>query len=82
MKKILTVLAASALLASCASTSTTSGGGVKSYPKDTCIVTDNKLGSMGSPITKTYGNQEVKFCCNPCVEKFEKNPSKYLAKIQ
>lgn len=81
MKKILTLLAASAFLASCASTSTTSGG-VKPYPKDTCIVTDNKLGSMGSPITKTYGNQEVKFCCAPCVEKFEKNPSKYLAKIQ
>lgn len=54
----------------------------KSYTRDTCIVSDNKLGSMGSPVTKVYGDQEVKFCCKPCVAKFEKNPSKYLAKVQ
>lgn len=53
----------------------------KSYPLKTCIVTDNKLGSMGTPITKTYDGQEVKFCCKPCVKKFEKNPAKYLAKL-
>lgn len=53
----------------------------KSYSKDVCIVTDNKLGSMGRVITKTYGDQEVKFCCKPCVGKFEKNPKKYLSKL-
>lgn len=53
----------------------------KPYTKDVCIVSDNKLGSMGRPITKTYGDQEVKFCCKPCVKKFEKNPKKYLAKL-
>ena len=71
---------ASAFLASCAATGT-GGGGVKPYPKITCIVTDNKLGSMGTPVTKVYGDQEVKFCCKPCVAKFEKNPQKYLAKL-
>lgn len=53
----------------------------KSYPKDTCIVSDNKLGSMGTPITKVHEGQEVKFCCKPCVKKFDKNPAKYLGKL-
>ncbi len=54
---------------------------VKPYPLKTCIVTDSKLGSMGDPVTKIYNGQEVKFCCAPCVKKFEANPEKYLAKI-
>jgi YHS domain-containing protein len=44
-------------------------------------VTDNKLGSMGTPITKVYADQEVKFCCKPCIAKFEKDPQRYLAKL-
>ena len=46
------------------------------------IVTGNKLGSMGDPVTKVYGNQEVKFCCKPCVAKYEKNPGKYASNIR
>ena len=53
----------------------------KSYPLNTCLVTDNELGSMGKVITKVYDGQEIKFCCKPCVKKFEKNPAKYLAKL-
>jgi len=53
----------------------------KSYSKDICIVTDNELGSMGRVITKVYDGQEVKFCCKPCVKKFENNPQKYLSKL-
>jgi len=64
-------------LASCA----TSGGGAKPYPLSTCIVSDNKLGSMGTPVTKVHQGQEVKFCCEPCVKKFDANPGKYLAKL-
>jgi hypothetical protein len=54
----------------------------KPYPKDVCIVSDNKLGSMGRIVTKTYENQEVKFCCKPCVKKFDKDPKKYLSKLE
>ncbi len=79
MKTIIT-LVASAFLASCAGTATTAGD-VKPYTRNTCIVSDNKLGSMGTPITKVYGDQEVKFCCKPCIAKFEKDPQKYLAKL-
>ncbi len=79
MKKILTLLSA-VVLASCAAPSNSAS--VKPYTPDTCIVTDNKLGSMGTPITKVYGDQEVKFCCKPCIAKFEKEPQRYLKKIQ
>ena len=51
------------------------------YPLKYCVVTDNELGSMGKVITKVYGDQQIKFCCKPCVAKFEKNPKKYLAKL-
>lgn len=53
----------------------------KPYPHNYCLVTDNELGSMGRPVTKVYNGQEVKFCCKPCVAKFEKNPEKYLARL-
>jgi hypothetical protein len=79
MKTIIT-LVTTVLLASCAGTGTSAT--VKPYPLDTCIVTDNKLGSMGTPITKVYGDQQVKFCCKPCIAKFENNPERYLTKIR
>ena len=77
------------LLSACSSTSSnphaghqmTSADGVKAYTKDTCIVTGNKLGSMGDPITLVHQGQEVKFCCKPCVAKFKANPDKYLANL-
>jgi hypothetical protein len=79
-KSILTILA-SLLLASCASTSSSTKGGVKPYPLKTCIVTGNDLGSMGDEQRLVYQGQEIKFCCEPCVGKFQKNPAKYLAKL-
>lgn len=74
-------------LAACASTDTgstataTTAKGVKPYTSDMCITTDNKLGSMGDPVTMVYEGQEVKFCCQPCVAKFKANPKKYLANL-
>ncbi len=66
-----------AALAACAAFA----GEVKPYPSDVCIVSDNKLGSMGKPVTIVHNGQEVKFCCKPCVAKFNRNPEKYLKKI-
>jgi len=85
---ILVALLTTCLLASCASTgsdsnsSATSAGGVKPYPLDICIVTDNELGSMGDPISLIHEGQEVKFCCRPCVKKFQRDPQRYLAQLQ
>jgi len=76
------IAVAAVWLTSCVSTDpVASGSGVKRYPLNTCIVTDNELGSMGDIITKTYGNQEVSFCCKPCIRKFEADPEKFLAKL-
>lgn len=55
--------------------------GTKPYPLKTCLVSGNTLGSMGDPVTKVYDGQEIKFCCKPCVKKFEANQAKYLAKL-
>ena len=74
MKAILTLAAVTALLITAASAA-------KRYPLNYCLVTDNELGSMGKVVTKVYDGQEIKFCCKPCVAKFEKNPAKYLAKL-
>ena len=51
------------------------------YPLKTCLVTDNALGSMGKILTKSYRGQEVKFCCKPCIKKFDAAPSRYLQKL-
>lgn len=81
MKTKLTAFFTTALLgvslASCSST-----GSAKPYPLDTCIVSGNKLGSMGRPVTRVYNGQEVKFCCQPCTEDFAANPEKYMAKLK
>ena len=73
--KIVTLIIAG--FAACA----VSAAEVKPYPSDVCIVSGNKLGSIGTPVTMIHNGQEVKFCCKPCVAKFKKDPEKYLKKI-
>lgn len=43
-----------------------------------CIVTGNKLGSMGKPIAFEHEGKKYWVCCSPCIKKFKKNPDKYL----
>lgn len=52
------------------------------YPLDTCLVTGEKLGSMGTPISQVFEGQEIKFCCSGCPEKFKADPKKYLKKLE
>ena len=54
----------------------------KSYPLDTCIVADEKLGSMGDPYVFVHEGQELKLCCKGCLKDFNKEPGKYLPKLQ
>lgn len=85
MKKLLhllTVGTVAFLLTACASTESAAAAGAKTYPLKVCIVTDNDLGSMGTPITLVHEGQTVKFCCKPCVKKFKAEPQKYLAKLK
>ena len=53
----------------------------KPYPLEKCVVSGEKLGEMGKPVTLTYKGQEMKFCCKDCVKKFNKDPKKYLKKM-
>ncbi len=55
---------------------------VKSYPLKTCIVSDEKLGEMGDPYVFTHKGQELKLCCKSCLKDFNKNPDKYLKKLE
>ena len=63
------------------SMSPASAADVKPYPLKTCLVSGNELGAMGKPVSKVYNGQEIKFCCKPCIKKFEATPAKYLAKL-
>jgi hypothetical protein len=58
------------------------------YPMTTCVVSGDKLddNSMGGPIDYVYQakgqpDRLIRFCCKDCVKDFEKEPAKYLAKL-
>jgi len=48
----------------------------------TCPVSGDKLGEMGQPYVFVYQGQEIKLCCSGCKKDFDKDPAKYLKKIQ
>jgi len=52
------------------------------YPSMTCLVKDSKLGSMGKPFVHVHEGVTVKFCCEGCLKDFNKEPEKYLAKLE
>lgn len=51
------------------------------YPLDVCVVSGEKLGSMGEPVIVTQEGVTVKFCCEHCIPDFEKDPAKFVAKV-
>lgn len=51
------------------------------YPRRTCVVSGETLGSMGESIDYVTGNRLVRFCCKACVKQFEKDPAAYLDKL-
>ena len=55
---------------------------LKEYPLKICLVSDNKLGSMGKPYKFTHKDQRILLCCKPCLKKFTKEPVKYLKKLE
>lgn len=54
----------------------------KPYPLETCLVSGEKLGSMGEPHVFVHNGQEIKMCCDKCVPKFNKDPETYLDKLK
>ena len=53
----------------------------KPYPLTTCIVSGEKLDSMGKPFVYDHEGREVRFCCKNCVKDFKKEPEKYLKQL-
>lgn len=54
---------------------------VKPYKATTCLVSDEKLGDMGEEFVFVYKAQEIKLCCKSCKKDFDKDPAKYIAKL-
>ena len=55
----------------------------KPYPLKTCIVSDEPLGGEhGEAYTFVHEGQEIKLCCKPCLKDFNKEPAKYLKKLE
>lgn len=57
-----------------------------SYPLKVCLTSDERLGAMGENaefIYRAKGQPDrlVLFCCDGCEEDFNKEPAKYLAKL-
>lgn len=56
------------------------------YPLDTCVVSGDKLGEMGTPVEyvhKEEGKPDrlVLLCCKGCIRDFKKSPEQYLKKL-
>jgi hypothetical protein len=55
----------------------------KPYPLKTCVVSDEKFGGeMGEPYVFTYKDREVKLCCKSCLKDFNKEPAKFVKKME
>lgn len=48
------------------------------YPLDYCLVSGQKLGSMGDPVQYDHHGREIKFCCSGSIDEFKKNSNTYL----
>lgn len=56
-------------------------GAAQPYTLTTCVVSGEKLGSMGKPYVFVHDGQEVKLCCKNCLKSFHADPMMYLTKI-
>ena len=55
----------------------------KPYPLDTCLVSGEKLGSGGmTPYAFAYQGREIQLCCKDCLKDFNKEPAKFLKKLE
>lgn len=53
----------------------------ENYPFQTCIVRDNRLGSMGDPAEVILAGRLVRLCCPPCERDLRADPAKYIAQL-
>ena len=53
---------------------------VKPYPLKTCIVADDKLDK--DAVSFEYQGREYKLCCESCRKDFDKEPAKFVKKLE
>lgn len=51
---------------------------VSSYPLSTCFVSGDPL---DDPVDALYGDRLLRFCCKGCLRSFNKNPAKFLPRL-
>lgn len=51
------------------------------YKVDVCVVSGEKLGSMGDPIDVLYGTRLVRLCCKGCTKAVAKKGPELIAKL-
>ena len=77
------VLTGAALLALATITSTADDKKAPTPDKmTTCPVSGDKLGEMGKPYVFEYKGREVKLCCPDCKKDFDKDPAKFMKKVE
>ena len=56
----------------------------KAYTLNTCAVSDEKFEADPDmkPYVFTYGDREIKLCCKSCKKDFDKDPAKYVKKVE
>ena len=52
------------------------------YPLDVCVVSGEKLGTMGDPYVIKHDGKTVKFCCSNCIKEFNKDSAKYMSILE
>ena len=55
---------------------------VKPYPLKKCPISDEDLGAMGKTDVFTHEGREIKMCCKSCLKDFNKEPAKYIKKLE
>lgn len=56
---------------------------VKPFTLKNCVVSGDKIGGDGmEPYVFTYKDRQIKMCCKGCRKDFDKDPAKYIKKIE
>lgn len=77
-----TLLAGILILSGCNKEATSQSTTATSFdPNTMCLVSGEKLGSMGDPHVIEHEGKQIKLCCTACESDFRNDPPKYLAKL-
>jgi len=86
MKSLKNLLLTGAVLLTLAAFTAKADDTTKPAPKPdkmtTCPVSGDKLGEMGKPYVFEYKGHEVRLCCPDCKKDFDKDPAKFMKKVE